>query len=42
MHSNESKTDIFLNQNFKNILGLKVLFNVKLWNFHLDLCFVEI
>ena len=40
--SDESKTHIFLSPFFKYILGLEVLFNVKLWNFHPDLCFVEI
>ena len=34
----ESKTHLFLSQ----FLGLIVLFNVKLWNFHQDLCFKEI
>ena len=37
----ESKTHIFLSPFFKYILGLKVQFNVKLWNFHTDLCFAR-
>ena len=41
-HLDESKTYIFLSPFFKYISGLKVLFNIKLWNFHPDLCFTEI
>ena len=40
--SDESKTHIFVSSFFKYISGLEVLFNVKLWDFHPDLCFVEI
>ena len=39
---NESKTHLFLSLFFKYISGLKVKFNVRLWNFLLDLCFAEI
>ena len=38
----ESKTYLFLSPFFMYIYGLKVQFNEKLWNFHLDLCFVVI
>ena len=33
----ESKTHLFLSPFFKNIYGLKVQFNTKLWRFHLNL-----
>ena len=36
----ESKTHLFLSPFLKYISSLKVQFNVKLWSFHLDLCFV--
>ena len=37
----ESKPHIFLSLFFKNISGLNVKFNVKLWSFHPDLRFTE-
>ena len=40
--NDESKTQIFFSPFFKYILGLKILFNVKLWNFHPNYCFAKI
>ena len=38
----KSKTHILVSPFFKYISSLKILFNVKLLNFHQDLCFVEL
>ena len=37
----ESKTHLFLSPFFKNLFGLKVHFNAKLWNFHPNLLFCK-
>ena len=39
MATDESKNHLFLSLFFKYISGLRVHFTVKLWSFHLNLCF---